>query len=59
MDIFQTCGFRYAEEVANTARYTTLITLCICGIESVFAGIIFIGVSNKYDKLICNYKKDY
>ncbi|XP_060813926.1 odorant receptor 49b-like [Bombus pascuorum] len=34
---------RYAEEVANTARYTTLITLCICGVESVFAGIIFIG----------------
>ncbi|KAG6801223.1 hypothetical protein HZU73_03344 [Apis mellifera caucasica] len=34
---------RYAEEVVNSARYTTLITLCICGVESVFGGIIFIG----------------
>ncbi|KAK1123109.1 hypothetical protein K0M31_008742 [Melipona bicolor] len=34
---------RYAKEVTNTARYTTLITLSICGIESVFAGIILIG----------------
>ncbi|XP_043519029.1 uncharacterized protein LOC122533430 [Frieseomelitta varia] len=34
---------RYAKEVTNTARYTTLITLSICGMESVFAGIILIG----------------
>ncbi|XP_012348109.1 uncharacterized protein LOC105736721 [Apis florea] len=34
---------RYAEEVVSSARYTTLITLCICGVESVFGGIIFIG----------------
>ena len=39
------CCVRYAEEVVNSARYTTLITLCICGVESVFGGIIFIGVS--------------
>lgn len=39
------CCVRYAEEVVSSARYTTLITLCICGIESVFGGVIFIGVS--------------
>ncbi|CAD1468487.1 unnamed protein product, partial [Heterotrigona itama] len=33
----------YAKEVTNTARYTTLITLSICGIESVFTGVILIG----------------
>lgn len=36
---------RYAEEVVSSARYTTLITLSICGVESVFGGIIIIGVS--------------
>ncbi|CAD1475798.1 unnamed protein product, partial [Heterotrigona itama] len=34
---------RYAKEVTSTAQYTTLITLSICGLESVFTGIILIG----------------
>ncbi|OAD57317.1 Odorant receptor 49b [Eufriesea mexicana] len=34
------CCFRYAKEVANLIQFTALISLCICGFESVFSCMI-------------------